>query len=63
MGQAPLNREEQIKFMKNARTRRGASIERWSNSEMHQDALREPAQRDAHDSQYSRENVVGRRCA
>lgn len=63
MGQAPLNRDEQIEFMKNVRARRAAAIERWSNSEMHQAALSEPAQRDAHDSQYSRKNVVGRRCA
>ncbi len=49
--------------MKNVRVRRAAAVERWSNSEMHQVALREPVQLDAHDSQYSRKNVMGRRCA
>jgi hypothetical protein len=63
MGQAPLNRDEQIEFMKTVRERRAAAVERWSKSEMIQAALREPAHRDAHDSQYSRKNVIGRRCA
>ena len=63
MGQAPLNRDEQIEFMKNARERREEAVARWSKSEMLQAALREPAHRDAHNSQYSRKNVLGRRCA
>jgi hypothetical protein len=63
MGQAPLNRDEQIEFMKNVRTRRAAAIERWSKSEMHQAAVSEPVKRDVHASQYSRNTVVGRRCA
>jgi hypothetical protein len=63
MGEAPLNRDEQIKFMTNARERRAAAVERWSKSEMIQAALGEPAHRDAHASQYSRKNVIGRRCA
>jgi hypothetical protein len=63
MGQAPLNREEQIEFMKSTRKRRDAAVERWSNSEMLQAALREPAQSTTHASRYSRKNVVGRRCA
>jgi len=63
MGQAPLNRDDQIKFMKNASQRREASRERWSKSAMHQDALHEPAQHDAHTSQYSRQNILARRCA
>jgi hypothetical protein len=63
MGQAPLNRDEQIEFMINARERRAAAVDRWSKSDMVQAALREPVHRDAHDSQYSRENVAGRRRA
>lgn len=30
---APLNRDEQIEFMKNARERRATAVERWSKSE------------------------------
>ncbi len=63
MGQAPLNRDEQIEFMNNARARRAVAIERWSKSEMHQAVLSEPAKSDAHASQYSRVNIVSRRCA
>ena len=63
MGQAPLDRDEQIKFMKNADARRKAAIERWSMSEMHEAALSEPSRADVHDSEYSRKNVVGRLCA
>lgn len=44
MSQAPLDREEQIKFMENASARRVAAIKSWSSSEMHQAALLEPAQ-------------------
>ncbi|MEY8799540.1 hypothetical protein AB9K35_04370 [Leisingera sp. XS_AS12] len=51
MGQAPLSRDEQIAFMKDAPKRRAASVERWSKSEMLQDALREPAHRDTQDTQ------------
>lgn len=51
MGQAPLSRDEQVAFMKDAPKRRAASVERWSKSEMLQDALREPAHRDTQDTQ------------
>lgn len=51
MGRAPLKRDEQIAFMKNACERRAAVIERWSKSEMIQAALREPARRVAQDNQ------------
>jgi uncharacterized protein YkwD len=63
MGQAPLDREEQIEFIKNFRARRAVAVERWSNSEMHQSAMCDPAQHDVHDSKYSRMNVAGHRCA
>ena len=44
MSEAPLNREEQIAFIKNGPARRAAAIERWSHNWSHK-AIQDQAAR------------------
>jgi hypothetical protein len=63
MGQAPLNRDEQIAFIKNGSARRAAAIERWSNSETYRAVLNESAKPKTSEYQYVSKDFDGRRFA
>lgn len=61
MSTAPLSRDEQIDFIKNARARRDAAFERWSNDETVKELFRSPAEHVEEDVSYTHSEVLTRR--
>jgi hypothetical protein len=63
MPEAPMNRDQQIRFMKEAAKRREERVARWSKDEMIKQVLREPAERPNGTEAYVRSDMHGKKCA
>lgn len=63
MTEVPLNREQQMKFMRESKTRRAERIARWSSDDMVNEVLREPVEVPNVTKQYVRSDMRERKCA
>lgn len=63
MTQAPLDRDQQIQFMREASVRREERIARWSQNDMVNEVLCEPAEVPNVTNAYVRSDVHERKCA
>ena len=61
MTQAPLNREQQLKFMREAGERRAERVARWAADEMVNEVLREPVEMPNVTKTYVRSDMRGER--